>query len=293
MQSTRYLSGRRVILVSIGVNLALFALKLPAGIFGRSQALVADAAHTLGDILSSLAVLVGLRFGSRPADGGHPYGHGKFETMATAGLALLLCAIGAAFLYRALVQLLAPAVIPVPGRWPLLAAAVSIVVKELLYRYAIRTAGLIRSGALAADAWHHRWDALTSLPALCGVLGARYGLPLMDPLMTAVIAVMVTRVGLGMLAGAFHELVEGSVEEAVLREVRARALEVAGVRCVHDLRGRRCGPEISLEMHILVDGSINVQAGHRIADEVEHRLKGGVTGVARVTVHVDPEGRRT
>lgn len=286
----RYQVGRRNIAVVSAVNLALFPLKLGAGFFGRSQAMMADAIHTLADLLSSLVALVGLRLGARPEDGRHPYGHGKFETVSSAVLSIMLALVGVLFLSRSIDNVLSPNRV-VPGILPLGAALVSMAVKEFLYRYSLGAAGRIDSSALKADAWHHRSDALSSLPAFFGVLAARLGQPLMDPLMGALIAVMVIRVALVLLSGALHELVEGALDDRLLGRISATALAVPGVQSIHDLRGRRAGPDILVDMHVQVDGGIDVRAGHRIADEVERRLMEAVPGVSRVIVHVDPAGR--
>ncbi|HNQ34649.1 MAG TPA: cation diffusion facilitator family transporter [bacterium] len=284
--------GRRNIIWALAINLALFAFKFYAGLAGMSQAMVTDAFHTLSDILATSIVFFGLMLGGRPSDPDHPYGHGKFETMAAGACSLFLVAAGFLFIYEAVLVLLTRH-FHVPTFLPLLAAVFSIGLKEFLYQYTIRVARRINSTALRADAWHHRSDAFSSIPAFLGILGARLGLPFLDPLAAILVAVFVIHVGLVIGQDVFSELVESSVDGPTLARIRAVAGSVEGVRHIHDLGTRMLGPSIIVDLHILVDGNLSVQRGHEIADRVEHRLKEEVPAVNRVTVHVDPIGRLT
>jgi cation diffusion facilitator family transporter len=288
----RYLAGRKNTLVALAINIGLFVFKMVAGVLGRSQAMVTDAFETLADIVSTFVVLFGLRLAARPKDTDHPYGHGKFETMAAAVCTLFLLVFGFAFMYRGVFSALTH-YRTIPTFLPLIAAVFSIVFKEGLYRYTIRTGRRINSPALIASAWHHRSDAISSIPTFVGILGARIGFPFMDPLAAAVTSVFILRIGLDIGRGVFAELVESSVDESTLNQIRAVVSSVTEVRRAHDLAARRLGPDILVEMHILVDGNLSVQKGHQIADEVEHHLKQQVPGVSRVTIHVDPIGRIT
>lgn len=291
-QNQRYTAGRNNTLVALAINAGLFFFKLSAGILGHSQAMVTDAVETLGDLLAGFIVLFGLKIGARPGDVDHPYGHGKFETMAAAACAVFLLAAGFGFMYRGVFSMMAH-YRTVPTFLPLAAAIVSFVIKEGLYRYTILVGRRIKSPALIANAWHHRSDAISSIPTFLGILGARIGFPFMDPLAAAVTAVFVLRIGLDIGKGVFAELVESSVDSETLKQIQGVVSSVKEVLRIHDLAARRLGPDILIEMHILVAGDLSVQKGHQIADEVEHRLKQQVPGVSRVTIHVDPMGRAT
>ena len=291
-QTERYLLGCKNTLVSLAINVGLFVFKMVAGVLGRSQAMVTDAFETLADIVATFVVLFGLRVAAKPKDIDHPYGHGKFETMAAAVCTVFLLVFGFAFMYRGVFSALTH-YRAVPTFLPLIAAVFSIVFKEGLYRYTIRVGRRINSSALIASAWHHRSDAISSIPTFLGILGARLGFPFMDPLAAAITSIFILRIGLDIGQGVFAELVESSVDESTLKKIQAVVSFVKDVRRVHDLAARRLGPDILVEMHILVDGNLSVQKGHQIADEVEHHLKQQVPGVSRVTVHVDPIGRTT
>lgn len=291
-QTDRYLTGRKNTLVAMAINVGLFFFKMVAGVLGHSQAMVTDAFETLADIVATFVVLFGLRIAARPKDTGHPYGHGKFETMAAAVCTVFLLAFGFGFMYRGVFSALTH-YRTIPTFLPLLAAVFSIVFKEGLYRYTIRVGRRINSPALIANAWHHRSDALSSIPTFLGIMGARLGFPFMDPLAAAVTSIFILRIGLDISRGVFAELVESSVDEATLKQIQKVVSSVRDVRRVHDLAARRLGPDILVEMHILVDGNLSVQRGHQIADEVEHHLKQQVSGVSRVTTHIDPIGRTT
>lgn len=295
-QAGRYRLARGKLGVTLAVNLALFGLKLAAGLAGASRALVVDAWHSLSDAASTLVAWSGLRLASRPRDIRHPWGHGKFETISVAGLAAFLSAAGFLFLWRGVAGLAGYArgePVTVPGVFPLYAAAVSCLVKEALYRYAARAGRMIGSRALVADAWHHRSDALSSLPALVGVWASRRGYPFMDPAAAVLISLLVIGAGVRLGREAFHELVEGSLEGGEIARIRAEIMSVEGVLEVHDLRGRCLGSQVMVETHLIVDGDISVQEGHRIADAVEHRLKRKFPAVCQVISHVDPVGRLT
>ena len=291
-QQERYFAGRKNTLVALAINVGLFVFKMVAGVLGCSQAMVTDAFETLADIVATFVVLFGLRLAACPKDTDHPYGHGKFETMAAAVCTIFLLVFGFAFMYRGVFSVLTHHR-TIPTFLPLIAAVFSIVFKEGLYRYTIRVGRRINSPVLIASAWHHRSDALSSIPTFLGILGARIGFPFMDPLAAVITSIFILRIGLDIGKGVFAELVESSVDTATLNQIQGVVSSVKEVHRVHDLAARRLGPDILVEMHILVDGNLSVQKGHQIADEVEHHLKQQVPGVSRVTIHVDPLGRTT
>ena len=281
--------GRRVTWLGLWVSLLLVGAKAAAGHWGHSRALLADAAHSASDLLSDLLVLVGFRLGRAPADEEHPYGHGKVETLVSTLVGLALAAVGVLIAYDAVKQLLAGPGRP-PSWWALLLALFSVLAKEVLYRYTDKIARLLNSPLLHANAWHHRSDALSSLAVLAGVAGTTIGPGwwVLDPLAAFVVALMVLKVGGGIMVQAVREL----VDTAPTREVRGLAIDCAasvpGVLEVHDLRMRSMAGRIIMELHVVVDGELSVSQGHGIAKEVEVCLQGELGLMSQVTVHVDP-----
>jgi divalent metal cation (Fe/Co/Zn/Cd) transporter len=245
-------AGRSVTLIGVLINALLIIFKFLAGVFGRSQALIADAVHSVSDLFTDVVVLLGLKIGRKAPDQEHQYGHGRIETLASAivGMALIATAlylgIQASFnIYKHTEYH--------PTRLALFAAATSIVLKEVLYRYTLRVGRRIRSPLILANAWHHRSDALSSVAVLIGVTGALIKPP------------------------------------EILSQVTQCARSVEGVINIHDLRARTTGGSYQMEAHIVVDGRLTVIEGHRIAKAVEKCLLEEVDGIDRVTVHVDPK----
>lgn len=282
-------AGQRVTWIGVGLNLLLSGVKLTAGLLGRSQALIADAAHSFSDMVTDLVVLVGLRLGRRSADDRHQFGHGRLETMATLVVGLLLCGAGVAIGYDAInsiyfhqaqeITWLAPA-----------AAGVSILVNELLYHYTVRVGRRINSALLRANAWHHRSDAMSSLAALAGTTAAMINPDwrVLDPVAALVVSVMVIKVAYGITAEAVAELSDSAPSAEVLQTIENCALSVAGVISIHDLRVRRTGGVLQAELHVVVDGELSVLEGHRIAKETEACLFDDVANLGRIIVHMDP-----
>ncbi len=281
--------GQRVTWAGVGLNLLLTAVKLAAGFWGRSQALVADAAHSLSDLVSDLVVLVGLRMGRRRADAEHHFGHGRLETMATAAVGLVLVVGAAGLGYDAVYSILDPADGAVTWLAPA-AAALSVIVKEALYRYTMRVGRRINSSLVTANAWHHRSDALSSLAALAGS-GAAFldpGLRVLDPVAALVVSLLVIKVAVGIIANALRELGDAAPPSAALAEIEACARGVAGVLGVHDLRVRSTGGVYQAELHVVVKRELRVWQGHSIAKEVERCIIKDIPEMGRIIVHVDP-----
>lgn len=281
--------GRRITWVGIWINLGLSLVKLAAGWWGRSQALIADAVHSLSDLISDGVVLMGLRLGRRSSDHDHHFGHGRQETIASLVVGILLALAAVTMGHHAVhaIYLNQPQAIT----WPApVAAAISILSKELLYRYTVRTGRRLKSPLLVANAWHHRSDAWSSVAALLGAGGAaiKQDWWVLDPIGAVVVSILVLRVGLQVSNGAIKELSDTAPPDEVVRTIETCALQVEGVRSIHDLRVRSSGGLYQAEVHVVVDGSISVQQGHSIAKEVERCLLGDIDGMGRVIVHIDP-----
>lgn len=281
-------AGMRVTWWAVAVNTVLAAAKGAGGILGGSQALLADALHSLSDLASDGLVLFALRFSSRPADKSHPYGHGRMETAAAFCVGLILLLAGGFLLYRSGADLW----IPRPYRLNVLALpflAVAIGLKEALYWTTLRTGRRTNNQALIANAWHHRSDAISSVAALAGVTLALTGLWWADAVAAAAVAGLVIWAGVRIVRDALDVLVDAAPSEEIQRRI-FRAIEgVEGVRNVHALRTRRLGPHLFVDVHIRVDPEISVADGHLIAHRGQESVLSEVDEVSEVHVHVEPD----
>jgi len=275
--------------VGAAVNILQTAIKLTFGILGQSAALIADGIHSLSDLLSDFLVIIAVRYGSREADGDHPYGHRRFETIATVILGVSLIGIGAGIVWHVLERVSAPETLLVPDANILGIAALSILLNEWLYHYTKRIAKITRSKLLLANAWHQRSDALSSLVVLCGISGVLLGYPFADALGAVVVALMVAKMGAGLVFDSIKELVDTALPLPLVAEIRSVILSVDGVQGIHLLRTRRMGEDAYIDAHIVVDPRITVSEGHCIGDTVRDLLINRFDDVQDVLVHVDPE----
>jgi len=280
---------KRASVVGAAVNVSQTAIKITFGILGQSTALIADGIHSLSDLLSDLLVIIAVRLGSRAADPDHPYGHRRFETIATVILGISLIGISAAIVWHVLERVTAPATLPVPEVNTLGIAALSILLNEWLYQYTKRIAKTTRSKLLMANAWHQRSDALSSLVVLCGIGGVLLGYPFADAIAAVIVALMVAKIGLGLVLDSIKELVDTSLPPAVVAEIRDVIMAIDGVEGIHLLRTRQMGEDAYIDAHIVVDPRITVSEGHCIGDAVRDELINRFDDVLDVLVHVDPE----
>ncbi len=284
------ISGLTVTRVGMLVNFALFVIKITAGWFGRSQALIADGVHSLSDLLSDIVVLLGLKWGRKEEDESHPFGHARIETIAGMFIGLVLIGTGVGLAYSS-VSAISNRVESSPGLTAIIAALISIGLKEWLYWYTVKVGRRIKSLALIANAWHHRSDALSSVAVLVGVTGA-YLSPawaMADAYAALIVTFFVVKIGAGLIWSATKEVIDTAPDQAAMDQVKETALRIPGVRQTHDIRARLSGGRIFAEIHIVVDPDLTVRAGHEIADAVKQSLLDEVAGMARIIVHVDPE----
>ena len=284
----------KVTLVGSAVNVVLTAFKFVAGILGHSAAMTADAVHSLSDLLTDAVVLLFVRIGAKPEDRSHDYGHGKYETLATTivGIALAVVAVGIG--YRAATAMLFwyhGGALPAPGMLALWAALVSVVLKELVYRYTVRRGRKLDSPAVEANAWHHRSDALSSLGTLLGIggailLGDRW--TVLDPMAGLVVSIFILRVAWKLLKQGFDELMEASLPDEVEREILSVVSSFPDVRDPHHLRTRRIGSRYAIELHIRMDGRLTLAEAHERTREIERALKGRFGESTHITLHVEP-----
>ncbi len=284
-------TGVKVIVVGAVANLVLAALKIAAGIVGRSTAMVADGIHSLSDLLTDGVVLFAHKIGQLPADENHPYGHGRAETLGATLVGAVIMVAGLGLGYGSW-EIISTDTFRTPT-WPALAAAViSIAVKEILFRYT-RTAGeTIKSPSLVANAWHHRSDAFSSIAALVGIGGAMAGYPIMDPAAAIVVAVMILKVGYNIAFRGLSDLMDTALSEEENRRIETMINGMPGVVQTHNLRTRRIGGEVLMDVHILVDPEVSVTEGHHIAEKVRRELIRAMDNVQDILVHVDTEDDR-
>ena len=282
-------AGKKVTLVGAFVNLSLIALKLTAGILGRSQALIADAIHSVSDLFTDAVVLLGLRIGSKAPDEGHPFGHRRIETLASAtvGLALLGTAL---YLGISSALNIYHHVEYHPTALALFGAGFSLICKEAVYHYTVRVGRRINNQLIVANAWHHRSDAFSSVAVFLGVAGAHLkpAWHILDAYAALLVSFFIIKVALEILWKTLQEFTDQAPSPDVLDRISACALGVDGVIDFHDLKVRTSGGLYQMESHIVVDGRLTVIEGHRIAKTVESCLKKEIEELDQVIVHVDP-----
>ena len=284
----------KVTLAGSAVNVILTAFKFVAGILGRSSAMVADAIHSLSDLLTDAVVMVFVHISNKPADSKYDYGHGKFETLAQAIIGVALLVVAGGIFYDAAVHLMkwfGGENLPKPGMLALWAALASIILKELTFQYTRRAEKALHSPALEANAWHHRSDALSSLATLVGIggailLGDRW--TVLDPVASVLVTIFIVRVAWKLLKECFGDLLEASLPEEVEKEILDVISSFPDVSDPHNLRTRRIGSRYAIEFHIRMDGDIPLVKAHSRAHDIEKLLKEKFGDNTHIVVHVEP-----
>lgn len=280
----------KVSVVSIVVNVVLSLFKFFAGIFAHSGAMVSDAIHSASDVFSTFIVIIGVKISGRESDNSHRYGHERMECVASVVLAAILMVTSLGIGYSGFMQILhsQETEIKVPGILALVAAVVSIAVKEWMYHYTMHAAKKINSGALKADAWHHRSDALSSIGSLIGILGARLGFPAADPIMSIVICVIILKAAFDILKDSIDKMVDKSCDEETIKKMEESVMKVKGVMHIDDIKTRLFGNKIYVDVEISADGNMSLFDAHDIAENVHHQLEHDFTDVKHCMVHVNP-----
>ena len=285
---------QRVTLWGVLGNIALTVVKFIAGIVGCSAAMLADAVHSASDLVSDIIVIALARLSAQGRDKSHDYGHGKFETLATVIVSILLLAVGVEMIISSYEQVCSVAdgnTVPAPGNIALCAAVVSIAAKEFLYQWTVRVGKRLSSQVVIANAWHHRTDAFSSIGSLVGIggailLGGEW--TILDPLVGGVISVIIIVVAVKMVVPALAELTETSLPEETEQQILGIARSVDGVNDVHDLKTRQCGPYCIADFHLVVDPHMNILTAHEITVRIEERLR-EVFGIEmQINIHVEP-----
>lgn len=284
----------KVTIVGTIVNALLVAVKFVAGIMGRSSALVADAVHSLTDFVSDIVVLVFVRISGKPRDAEHEYGHGKFETLATMIIGVLLVAAGIGLLFNGAKQVwdsINGIVLPEPTWIALAVAFISIVSKELLFRYTIKEGRRLNSDAVIANAWHHRSDVISSIGTMIGIGGAMFfgrKWRILDPIAAVVVSFFIIKAGYDIIKPAINELLEASLPKEQTDEITEIIRSVAGVKGLHNLRTRKIGNAIAIDVHVKMDGELRLTEAHEIASRIEKAIRDHYGVESMINVHMEP-----
>ncbi|MDD6340629.1 MAG: cation diffusion facilitator family transporter [Butyrivibrio sp.] len=284
-----------VSIVSIIVNISLSIFKLLAGIFAKSGAMISDAVHSASDVFSTIIVMIGVTIAGKESDKEHPYGHERLECVASLCLAVVLAITGIGIGKAGFTKIISGnySDLAIPGVLALVAAGVSIVVKEWMYWFTRGAAKKINSGALMADAWHHRSDALSSIGALIGIFGSRMGFPVMDALASLIICIFIEKAAFDIFKDAIDKMVDKSCPEEVVDKMKKAVMEVGEVKGVDDIKTRLFGAKIYVEVEIAVDANETLINAHRIAEEVHDHIEEVFPEVKHCMVHVNPDMEKT
>ena len=274
--------------LGMAVNIALSVIKVVIGLLATSLALVADGIHSLSDVATDVAVLLGLHLGSRKPDQSHPYGHGRAETFSAGLVAIILIVVGGAMIYYATLAI-ARDETTTPHLSVLLAAVISIAAKEWLYRITQKAAIASHSPALYANAWHHRSDALSSVAVLIGFISLEFNFGHGDQVAAIAVGLMIIWVGVKIVGDALRELTEAAVDPDTIEHIKKIINSDSAIRQWHNLRTRTVGREVFLDLHILVDPDLKITAAHEITERLEKTLDEQITRPINITVHVEPD----
>lgn len=284
----------RVTIAGSIINILLLAFKFAAGILGHSAAMIADAIHSLTDFVTDAIVLVFVRLGSKPTDRDHDYGHGKYETLASAIIGVSLLVVGMMICYSGVTKTyhaMCGEPLQQPGFIALAAAVASVVLKEWAYRFTVRVGRRCHSEAVVANAWHHRSDALSSVGTTVGIggaiiLGEKWAV--LDPLTAIVVSFFIMKAAWSVLSKAVDELTDGSLPKETEDEIESIVSEDNDVSVVHNLCTRRIGNRIAIEMHVRMPGETSLYVAHRHATEIEQRLKQRFGADTHISIHLEP-----
>lgn len=294
MNNSRQREIYRVTIVGSVVNMLLLIFKFVAGIVGNSAAMVADAVHSLSDFVTDIVVILFVRLSSRPADEDHGYGHGKFETLATLFVSLVLFGVAVMLFVGGVKDIVAVAhgkQLAEPTMVALIAAVISIIAKELLYHYTVKCGEKLNSQVVVANAWHHRSDAFSSIGVLAGVGGAMFlggSWAVLDPIAATIVSLFIVKVAYSLLMPSLEELLERSLPKDVEQRIEQIILSVDGVSSPHHLRTRRIGSAYAIEVHIRMDGNLTLTQAHAVTTAVERLLKQEFGESTHVGIHTEP-----
>ena len=284
----------RITLIGTAVNAVLIVLKFIAGIIGRSSAMVADAVHSLSDFITDVIVLIMVHIAGKPRDKSHDYGHGKFETMATLIIGIILAVAGIGLMVNGVehvIRSIKGEDIPRPGMVALIIAILSILAKEWLYRYSVKKGKSLNSQAVVANAWHHRSDAISSGGTLIGIAGAMFlgeRWRILDPIAAIIVSIFIIKSGYDIMRPCISELLEASLPEDQEQEILNIVKSIDGITDVHNLRTRRIGNNIAVDLHAKMDGKQTLEDAHARATEAEKAIRKRFGDGSMINIHMEP-----
>ena len=279
----------RITWIGLGVNLFLAIFKFIVGVLGYSQAVIADAFHSLSDMSTDLAVLFGVRIWSAPADDNHPYGHRRIEAIITVIIGIALAVIALVIGYHALVNI-GRMNLRQPKWIAIIGALLSIITKEVLYRFTVAVGKETQSSAVIANAWHHRSDALSSLPVFVAVSVAALNpkLAFIDNIGALIVSIIILKISWDIMAPCLAELSDSGAPKTYYDQIESIAMDIADVKAVHAIRTRKLGSGLNIDLHIMVDGQMTVRKGHEISSAVKYALMGEIPEILDVVIHLEP-----
>ncbi|ACA54162.1 cation transporter [Clostridium botulinum] len=279
--------GNKVSNITIIVNIILSFIKVLFGIIGHSAATIADGIHSLSDVLSTIAVIIGLKISSKPADKDHPYGHEKLEAVTSKLLATMLF-LTALFIGYSGIKVIINKDFSVPSKITIYVAILSIVTKEWMYRYTLKAAKKINSTALEADAWHHRSDSFSSIGTLIGIIGARLKYPILDPIASLVICIFIIKVSIDIYKNSINQLVDHCADEKTINMITEQIKSVKEVERIDELKTRLHGSKLYVDVEIALDYSLSLKESHSIAEKVHDKIEASNNDIIHCMVHVNP-----
>lgn len=294
-ESSRKKEIIHVTIIGSVANFLLLIFKFVAGIVGHSSAMIADAVHSLSDFITDVIVLLFINISSKPKDQGHDYGHGKYETLATSLIGLVLLGVGAGLFWEGLNKIIGfyfrNQVLESPGKIALIAALISIVVKEILYRITLRVGKKQNSQAVIANAWHHRSDVFSSVGTALGIggailLGEKWRI--LDPLAAVIVSIFIMKVSIQLILPAINDLLEKSLPSDIEEEILSMIKETPEVKNPHNLYTRRIGNDYAIEVHIRMDGNTTVSRAHELTKDIEKKLRAKFGPHTHIMLHVEP-----
>ncbi|MDE7097950.1 MAG: cation diffusion facilitator family transporter [Ruminococcus sp.] len=282
----------RVSVISIIVNLVLSVFKLSAGLIAKSGAMISDAVHSVSDVFSTFVVMIGITLSAKKSDHEHPYGHERLECVASIILAVVLAVTGLGIGVTGIKKVTDGNYgnLEIPGIIALIASVLSVITKEGMYWYTRAAAKKINSGSLMADAWHHRSDSLSSIGAFIGILGARMGFPVADPVASIVICIFIEKAAVDIFKDAVDKMVDKSCSDKIIDDMKAVISNQDGVEKIDDIKTRLFGSKIYVDVEISTDGSKTLTEAHKIAEQVHNAIEKEFADVKHCMVHVNPTG---
>jgi len=291
MNKNNYKESMKISIISIIVNVILSTFKFIAGIIGKSSAMISDSVHSLSDVVSTIIVIIGIKFSNKKSDKTHQYGHERFESIATLFLGIILLVTALGIGYDGVLKIISgvKGKIAIPTIIALVAAILSIVIKEIMYQITKKVANKTNSSALLADAWHHRSDAFSSIGSLIGIVGANLGFPILDPIICLVICLFILKVAFDILIDSVHKLVDTSCDEKTIIEMKEFIEEIEDVLSIDLLQTRLFGSKIYVDVEISADKNKSLEESHEIAHKIHDAIENNFENVKHCMVHVNPK----